>query len=152
MNFPAIWKSGYVTRFHANPDVPAETLAEHHCRVAQILYAICQPSTELIFAALHHDVGELVVGDLPWTFKRANPEIAAMHREAEARALVAIVGRSFRLTPREADLLHLADRIAAHLYGERHNPGPEWQRDWVDIHNLANRLGVSLDPIMGAAE
>jgi hypothetical protein len=39
MNFPAIWKSGYVTRYHANPNVPAETLAEHHGRVAQIIFA-----------------------------------------------------------------------------------------------------------------
>jgi 5'-deoxynucleotidase YfbR-like HD superfamily hydrolase len=152
MNFPAIWKSGYVTRFHANPDVPAETLAEHHARVAQILFAICQPSTELIFAALHHDCGELIVGDLPWPFKRANPELAAMHREAEDRALTGILGRSFRLSEREAGLLRLADRIAAHLYGERHSPGPDWERDWIEVHNQADRLGVSLDAITGAAE
>ncbi len=32
-----IYTSGSVTRWHANPDVPAQTLADHHGRVAQII-------------------------------------------------------------------------------------------------------------------
>ena len=68
-----IYRSGSVRRWHANPDVPAQTLADHQGRVAQIiLFFWPDASAELIYAALHHDCGELYVGDVPGPIKAQN--------------------------------------------------------------------------------
>ena len=145
MTFREIWRSGYVTRYHARPEVKAETLAEHHARTAQILcelYFPNLPSAELLFAALHHDVAELVVGDLPYPFKVAFPEIAKAHAQAEMVERYRILRRDGHLWQRETDELKLADRIAAYLYAfpqDRENP--EWGEEWGNIVKTGTALG-----------
>lgn len=145
MTFREIWRSGYVTRYHARPEVKAETLAEHHARTAQILcelYFPNLPSAELLFAALHHDVAELVVGDLPYPFKVAFPEIAKAHAQAEMVERYRILRRAFMLGLREIEELKLADRIAAYICGfpqDRENP--EWGEEWGNIVKTGTSLG-----------
>ena len=150
--FRDIWRSGFVTRYHANPDVPAETLAEHHCRTAQILCAITKPSADLLRYALHHDCAELIVGDLPWPFKRAHPDVASLHADIEAKVLTEMCG-SFNLTDREARFAKLADRLAAHLYGSQYGDVEEWTADlariMIDAHSLD--CGRSVTEIIDAA-
>ena len=145
MTFREIWRSGFVLRWHARPEVKAETLAEHHARTAQILcelYFPRLPSAELLFAALHHDVAELVVGDLPYPFKLAQPEIAEAHADEESRQLNRILRRGLGLASVEMALLKLADRIAAYLYAfpqDRENP--EWGEEWGNIVKTGTALG-----------
>ena len=71
MSLYDIIRAGRVARWHANPDMAhiRETNAEHQWMVAVILLQLlpkdAAPLAEhLIFAALHHDVGE-VIGDPP---------------------------------------------------------------------------------------
>lgn len=147
MTFREIWRSGFVTRYHARPEVHAETLAEHHARVAQIL---CElhfprlPSAELLFAALHHDVAELIVGDLPYPFKAAQPEMAEAHAEEEGRQLNRILRRGFGLGSRDMAELKLADRIAAYLYAmPQDRDNPEWAEERTEIAEVAQALGLA---------
>lgn len=133
-NLSSILRGGYCTRWHANPDMAhiRETLAEHHARVAQILLALHpSPSLALIDAALHHDAGEPLVGDLPQPFKAAFPLVAAQHAACEDEALASL-GLAHRLNRLDADWLKLADRLAAlahvakvapHLLGSSGWPG-----------------------------
>lgn len=82
-----IYRSGSVRRWHANPDVPGQTLADHQGRVAQIIFFFWpDASAELIYAALHHDCGELYVGDLPGPIKEMNPTLAAIASQAETQS------------------------------------------------------------------
>lgn len=146
----AILRGGYCTRWHANPDLAniRETLAEHHARVAQIILALHpSPSLALIDAALHHDAGEAIVGDLPWPFKRDNPAISAGHAAAEQAACEAI-GLTFKLWPDDTKWLKFADRLAAYQHVRHVAPAVlaqvEWINAYVDILNDAKDLGVSL--------
>jgi 5'-deoxynucleotidase len=112
-----IIRSGYVTRYHSNPDIPAETNGQHQCAVGQIICAFNpNPSQALLYAALHHDAGELIVGDMPGPFKWRFPDLAAQHAEAEAHARDTMGIRRFDLN--EADNLWLkwADSLAAYLH------------------------------------
>ena len=146
----AILRGGYCTRWHANPDLAhiRETLAEHHARVAQIILALHpSPSLALIDAALHHDAGEPFVGDVPWPFKRANPEIAASLADAEEKACIEI-GIRFEINEAETKWLKFADRLAAYQHVRHVAPyvlvQSEWIKAHVDLMNDSYHLGVSL--------
>lgn len=151
-DLPAIFRSGYVTRYHAHPDLAhiRETLAEHHARVAQILFAIhpC-PTLALIEAALHHDAGEAGVGDLPAPFKHAHPAIAKAHARAERDARIKM-GCEVDLLPVEAEWLKLADMMAAVMHVNQVRPElleeDEWKAAEMAIDRLRDRLeGASCD-------
>jgi 5'-deoxynucleotidase len=141
-----ILRSGYVTRWHSNPDLAhiRETLAEHHARVAQIILAYhpC-PSLALIDAALHHDAGEMIVGDLPGPFKHAHPAISTAHARAENEALRRM-GVVINLTPTEALWLKYADMHAAYEHvlhvAPRIAEQPEWVAHSVAMSRLMNEI------------
>lgn len=131
-DLPEILRGGYCTRWHANPDLAhiRETLAEHHARVAQIILALHpQPSVALIDAALHHDAGEPAVGDLPWFFKQAHPQIAADHAAVEADVL-AELGCSWPLSPEDVRWIKFADRLAAYAHVAQMAPAVLQRDDW----------------------
>lgn len=140
-----IYKSGSVSRWHANPDVLAQSLADHHGRVAQIVlffWPNCEAS--LLYAALHHDCGELIVGDVPKPRKDDDPELAALLylREAVARAEMGIDVIDHN-DPRLifADLLEAYSYVALtshHLLGE-----PAWVRAIATLGEMADMLDVS---------
>ncbi len=140
-----IYRSGSVTRWHTYPEVPAQSLADHHGRVAQIVlffWPNCEAS--LLYAALHHDCGELIVGDVPKPRKDDDPELAALlHlREAVARAEMGIDVIDHN-DPRLifADLLEAYSYVALtshHLLGE-----PAWVRAIATLGEMADMLNVS---------
>lgn len=118
MSLRAILRSGYVRRFHANPDLAhlGDTVAHHHAMTAQILCAVHPgPSAELIRAALHHDCGEMVVGDLPAPFKSANPALARAHAAVEDKARQSM-GVQVEVTEEDGRWLRFADRLAAYVH------------------------------------
>ncbi len=146
----AILRSGYCTRWHANPDLAhiRETLAEHHARVAQIICALHpNPSANLIKAALHHDCGEMMVGDLPWPFKQRHPTIAADHAEAEALAL-ATMGIIHNITAIEQAWLKMADRLAAIAHvaqvAQHLMERADWRADCWAVMKQAEGLGCTI--------
>lgn len=152
MSLYDIIRAGRVARWHANPDMAhiRETNAEHQWMVAVILLQLlpkdAAPLAEhLTFAALHHDVGE-VIGDLPAPFKDRRPEVAALHAEEEAK-LREEMGAGFWLTAEERDWLSLADRLAAWVHVAHHRPellvGDGWPEagDWICA--AASKLGCA---------
>lgn len=143
-----ILRSGYVQRWHANPDMAhtCETLAHHHCQVAQIILAVHPaPSLTLIDAALHHDCGEMGLGDVSQRAKRESTMLQSLLEIFEARNRRAM-GLEWRLTDDEKRWLKFADRLAAYAFMLQRAPhlanGDGWPEDRAWILNEANRLGV----------
>lgn len=130
-----IYRSGSVRRWHANPDVPAQTLADHQGRVAQIIFFFWpDASAELIYAALHHDCGELYVGDLPGPIKEMNPTLAAIASQAETQSRA-----KMGISPIDARHPHLcfADHLEAYTYVALRNPHVLTNPDWIlALHEL----------------
>jgi 5'-deoxynucleotidase YfbR-like HD superfamily hydrolase len=145
-----LYRSASVRRWHAYPELPIQTLADHQGRCAQILLALCpEASAALLDAVLHHDVSELFLGDLPWGAKRRNPALAVAYENAELARRHELVGLP-ALSPREAQWLHLVDRIEAHAWMATHAPremdGPrkaEWLQGRSEILRAAAALGVA---------
>ena len=143
-----IYRSGGVTRWHARPEVTApQTDADHHGRVAQImLYFWPNVRREMIYAALHHDCGELVTGDVPHSEKQAMPELAKMLDavEEQARADMAITPTD--ITPGEHRVLKFCDRLEAYTFIAMHHPHLLGNADWIEgkarIDDTAKKLGV----------
>ena len=140
-----IYRSGSVKRWHTYPEVPPQTLADHQGRVAQIvLFFWPKAEPDLLYAALHHDCGELIVGDVPRPGKDDDPELTALlHlREAVARAEMGvdvIDNNDPRLI--FADLLDAYTYVALHrhhLLGE-----PSWVRAIATLGEMADALDVS---------
>ena len=140
-----IFRSGSVTRWHANPDVPAQTLADHQCRVAQIIFFFWpNVGAKLIYEALHHDVGELIVGDVPGPIKKQNTalEFVVSKEERKARAKMGVAAFTGK-DPR----LRFADRLEAYTYVALRNPHilvePEWILALHELGESATKLNVA---------
>jgi len=143
-----IYQSGGVTRWHARPEVTApQTNADHHGRVAQImLYFWPNVSQELIYAALHHDCGELVTGDVPYSVKLARPELAKMLGEVEEQACDDMGVTRTNITQGEHRILKFCDRLEAYTFIAMHHPHLLGNADWIEgrahIDDTAKKLGV----------
>jgi hypothetical protein len=140
-----IYKSGSISRWHANPDVPAQSLADHQCRVAQIILFFWPKATrDMLYAALHHDCGELITGDVPSPTKDANPALRAALSQAEADARLSMGITSFVA---DFPMLRFADRLEAYTYVALHCHHllgqPEWVRAIAELGEMADALGVS---------
>lgn len=133
MNAVAVMNSGYVTRWHNNPDMAhhPENLAEHQGRVAQLLLAFHpQPALSLIAEALLHDVGELVAGDLNADFKRDNPEFAEEHREFEYAARIKMGAQPVPLDEENRAWVKWADQASSIDYVSRKETWLLTRDDW----------------------
>lgn len=147
-----IMRSGYVTRWHANADMAhiRETVAEHHARVAQIIFALHpNPRIELIDAALHHDCGEMVAGDVPSPVKELSPEISALLDDLEHKARADMRIPRATLTGLERRWLHFADKLAAYLHVRKWdaimlNTLPYWKGHVEWLMEESDALGVAL--------
>lgn len=143
-----IYQSGGVTRWHARPEVTAtQTLADHHGRVAQImLYFWPNVRRELIYAALHHDCGELVVGDVPYPAKQAMPDLAKMLGDVEEQARADMGVTPADITSGEYRMLKFCDRLEAYTFIAMHHPhllsNADWIEDRAHIDDTAEKLGV----------
>lgn len=117
----AIFRAGFVRRWHTNPDLAhtVDRIDGHSARVARIILALHpDPSLHLIRAALVHDDGESVVGDVPATFKNAS----AM-RDAEYLASVDLWGHWMQpLGDTDRAWLKFADRLDAYMWARHHAP------------------------------
>lgn len=80
-----IRKGGSVRRYHTQRMINYQTVADHSWGVMQILLEICEPSPDLMRAALYHDVAEHWTGDIPATAKWNNQEFERILQAVEKR-------------------------------------------------------------------
>lgn len=148
----AILRSDYVIRYHANPDLAryGDTNGHHQAMVAQIIFALHpNPSLLLIHAALHHDTGEMDLGDFAGPAKASNPDLCDLLEIAEGRNRTRM-GCNYVLTSSDAEWLTFADRLAAYFHvkhvSPRHLNNDGWHaaRDWLRDTGL--RLGLDNVP------
>ena len=141
-----VFYAGLTTRWHTNPHLAqtCDRLDGHQGRVARLILALFpDASRDLLIAALTHDDGESVTGDIPATYPKSD-----MHKSAEALARGEIWGLGFQLLARyERERLRLADKLDAYMWAEHHAPAvvldnPEWSEAWQEIVKLAVELGV----------
>jgi hypothetical protein len=145
------FRSGYVKRYHSNPDIAhlGDTLAHHQGQVAQIIFALHpNPSLELIYEALHHDVGEMDVGDMGALAKQANPDLRATLADLETQSRISQGCPPKWLDTDERAWLKLADRLQAYKHVQhvaphllRDNGWPECRR-WI----LGQCAKLGIDP------
>tara|TARA_R110002153_G_scaffold12867_3_gene48150 strand:+ start:1015 stop:1341 length:327 start_codon:yes stop_codon:yes gene_type:complete len=100
----------------------------------------------LLRAALWHDVGEIVYGDVPYSAKSGNPELAALLSEAEELEEIRITGYKDYLSADDRLWLAMCDRLEAYLYVKLVAPALLDSEDWVEclahIKDMAQGLGV----------
>ncbi|WP_406736944.1 HD domain-containing protein [Thioclava sp. GXIMD4215] len=153
MHLSNILRSGYVQRWHTNADLAhiAETNSSHQWAATMIALALDpQASRATILAVLTHDVGEMWAGDLPYDFKRDNPDIASRH------AIFEVEQRNAALAPLciegpDLNLVGIADRVAAVLHVAQFRPDIMGNSKWArDTHDVRKQLAQCSYP--GAAD
>ena len=141
-----VFYAGLTTRWHTNPHLAqtCDRLDGHQGRVARLILALFpDASRDLLIAALTHDDGESVTGDIPATYPKSD-----RHKVAEAFAQKDIWGSGMpRLSYTDGQRLKLADKLHAYMWAEHHAPAvvldnPEWSEAWQEIVKLAVELGV----------
>lgn len=142
-------RTGKVMRYHAQPDVPCQSNAEHMWGVAVLMLKFygAEVSMEMLAAALTHDCGEADVGDIPSPTKHKVPQIRELVKQLEHEALNAI-GLNYEpdLHPEERIALKICDVLEGLHYTAKHyhktggvEGGPTLQA-WID---LANKLPLT---------
>ncbi len=144
-----LWRSGLVQRWHANPDLAwtGQTLAAHQWGCAVLLKQLFPlASGDALFATLTHDIGEMIVGDLPAPFKNANPVMAAQHAAFEKIQADKIRGSNISLTSAETDRLKLVDMLEAYLWVAQKNPAILDKDGWPEMRAAILELAVRKMP------
>ena len=156
-NLTAIFRAGSVRRWHANPDLchTVDRVDGHAARVARIILAMHPaPSLALVSAALQHDDGESVSGDVPADAKRRDPFLSDRLHVIESAAIVALWGdkTAISLSVEERIWLKFADRLDAFMWASEHAPEimgeVGWRNDWKDIERRADALGVEVGHLL----
>ena len=155
MSLHQAFRAGFVRRWHTNPELAHtnDRIDGHSGRVARIILMLHpSPSVELLRAALIHDDGESVVGDIPGPYKFClkNSDCWIISND-EDRALESIWDRGADLRwiddPSDQNWLSFADRLDAYMWAQHHAPsvliGDGWPdaRAWLEGQAIA--LGVS---------
>lgn len=110
-----IFRAGSVVRYHALPELPKQTIAEHTWRVVQILNHVWPEAHDhVVLHAMCHDLDELYVGDIPAPVKRALgedkvEEIFTLNHQYEHRIAEAVVAK--HCTKSEKNIVSFCDRI-----------------------------------------
>lgn len=139
-----------VSRWHCHEDdrlrLSGDTIDRHQHAVwglildfTAVLGISGDRKSELLFAARHHDEAERVLGDMPGPAKARFPALAAAYEAAE-REVLADMGLHWSLTRKEADILHLADKLEAELWARKH--GVTGTHDCDKLQAMADRLGL----------
>lgn len=139
-----IYRSGKVERWHTNPEVPAQTVADHTWGMLALYFALCPaPDIETVRSVTFHDSPELFGGDLAYPFKRAYPRLAAEHDEISERlALEAGIPLGVRGAPR---WLNLLDRLECYLYVKMKAPQLLHNRDWRQMQDQLVDWAIELN-------
>lgn len=108
-------EAGHTRRFHIHPTIGFQTVAEHSFHVAMLCTELYQgkPSANLLKAALYHDLGESVTGDVPGHIKWKQPKLTACLEALEEQFMVdndilTIITSEEEIALKLADALELA--------------------------------------------
>lgn len=142
-----IFHAGLTRRWHTSAHLSGtcDRLDGHQGRVARIILALWpDASRDLLIAALTHDDGESVTGDIPATYPKSD-----RHKVAEVFARKDIWGSGMPcLSYADGQRLHLADKLDAYQWAYHHAPHimgkPEWCEAWAQIETMAAGLGVEV--------
>ena len=127
----------YITRWSLMHSTRAESLSEHTCDTALLAHLLCliakhytgtpcRPEVVAV-AALYHDAGEILTGDMPTPIKYFNPEIREAYRKVEEVAdekLLDMLPPELRpvyedilrpADPEVEELVKAADKLSAHI-------------------------------------
>ena len=127
----------YITRWSLMHSTRAESLSEHTCDTALLAHLLCliakhytgtpcRPEVVAV-AALYHDAGEILTGDMPTPIKYYNPGIREAYKAVEQVAedkLLSMLPEDLRpayedaLRPADPEieqLVRAADKLSAHI-------------------------------------
>ena len=119
MSLRKFYMSQFTRRWHTQPSVPVQTVAEHSFGMMMLLEALHpNPSVDLFRAVLRHDLHESLGGDIPFSAKRDYPFLKDFDLLVEKEFV-----DKFNLQPlhlSDVDLLWLLylDRLEVLLYIE----------------------------------
>lgn len=109
-------ESGQVERLHCCPHHRPYTVAHHCWGVVALLYALHpDPSKQLIWACMFHDVAERFLGDMPYPGKHNDGELERVF-EAQENSILYNLGLKFDLSPVEQNWLKALDLLELYLY------------------------------------
>lgn len=143
------WKTGQVTRYHANPPLNRilQTTADHSAGMLILLFELNpQPSVDLVQAIVNHDRGEYWVGDTPGPAKRRFERLSNALDWAEAEVLREAGIKTPFLTDTEQVWLKVLDLMESALFMAFH--GRAWTTFQIQqriVEPLAE-LGVTVYP------
>ena len=140
-----------VNRWHSHPCPrlrgSGDTVAAHQRRVTELCRDLAAyighslHDSDLLYAAANHDAAEAVLGDMPAPAKDRFPALAAAYAKAELQVLTEM-GLNWNLTRREADMLHICDKLDAYTWARKCGvTGGEWDRALVRLWKLAHGIG-----------
>jgi hypothetical protein len=143
------WASGFVRRWHVNAVMSRydDYVCAHQGRCGQLVIDIFPDhSLNLLRAAVTHDMGEFVVGDLPAPFKRVGGAVVQQHAEIECRVRRAYQV-DFGLTDDDERRLKFIDGLDAYLFVCLREPREITRSGWPNVRlwleRVAHELGVS---------
>lgn len=136
-----VWISGFVRRWHSNPDLAhtAQTNAQHQWGCAVLALHLWPDDHNLMIAALTHDVGEVWIGDVSGPAKRARPALKEALDSAEAENFEWLE----LPTPAKTQELKLIDMLEAYLWAERHAPHVMGRDGWPEM--VEDIVALALD-------
>jgi 5'-deoxynucleotidase YfbR-like HD superfamily hydrolase len=144
-----LYLSSFVQRWHTDARLAREgqNLGHHQWGVATLIAALHpNPSRDLLLAALTHDAGEFLTGDLPWMFKTTFPEAGDIVEQVGETARAEMIERALDLTDEDRKWIALADGLEAFLYVALRDPDRldelEWRAARRLIEGAAWALGV----------
>lgn len=138
-----IWRSGFVRRWHANPDLAhtAQTNAQHQWGCAVLAMQLFPGRYDLLKSCLLHDCGEVDVGDVSGPVKDSDHDLKLALRRAEGKKMEEL-GIDYARLPE----LKLIDMLEAWLWVCKHDERLIWRDDWFEqkdeIIKRAKTLGV----------
>lgn len=118
MNLIKLYKAGAVKRWHTKTTIKDQDVAAHSWGVALICMKIAPQDHELVRAALLHDMAECESGDIPYPFKRENPDLNTILSKHEAK-FEKDNGAEVFLRPSQIRALKWADMFELMLWCKR---------------------------------
>ena len=153
----AVLRTGATIRYHAQPEIPVQTVAEHAWGVAALLVRWFKEdlTVNLLAAAVVHDSGECDVGDIPSPTKKKFPELRKELAKLEhaKMAKLGLADYEGQLSCHEYALLKLCDMLEGYFYtGKavlRYNEGLftllcwyEMVENHIEAHKLVIPVGL----------
>lgn len=147
---PSAWLAGATLRWHTHPRlaVTRDRVDAHSARVAILILQLCPgASAALLAAAVIHDLGEAMVGDMSAPVKRKYPDLYAVISGLEAQAIRDLGLDAPDLSERERAFLKLCDGLDSYLWALLHCPDlvavhPAWRAHLARLVVRADELGV----------